>query len=1123
MNAKRCLSLALGFLLVGAVPTVVSAQVSQDREEATVESFELEPEEERDSIVDEARQGPQTSATVLDAEIPIDEIERTEAALGRLRRLVDDTPISDVTRAEYMFRLAELYYNRARFYEQRAYRRRDTAFEQRDINPQRARAYEENAAADLDQSDLFASEAINLYADIFQQYADSYDGIDAVLYYLGANMLQLGENEGARQVFEQLALDHPQSPFMPQAFLMLGELMFVDGDMEMAQMYYSAVIDAVGDDPTVSAYPYALYKLAWCQYNLAEGLDDYELAVQMLFDSVVATEGASADASRVRMRRDALRDMTLFYSEVYPADLALDFFNEIAPEESFDLVFRLARIYGDRGLYDDSNTLYRTLITLNSDSFDVVDYQREIVRNTRPMANDVEIVREMRRLVEVFELAQSFEDAEADRVRRVGGQIEELMRQLATTYHAEGQTTRNEQYYALAFTLYEDYIAAFGDGRHAYTMWFYFAELLYRNEHWLRAADAYEHALGLSSAEHNQFDQEATYAACLSYTKLVDLAESVQGSGASAAEEDELPPVPVARPIPEEYTRMMSACDRFLATGPTPNVATEIEGAVAYVYYEYDHLDEAVRRFGDIALNRVQYDSQRGVAAAELLLDSLALQRKFSEMNDWIDSFKATEGLNTGSFAERLRVLSEQVGFRQCLEMNNRGEYEDAGHCFIEFVEEHFESELMCRGLYNAGFAFDQADKLDYSISAMNYLEEFCPETDFAAETIYQLGRSFHRMNMFDDAAEKYEAYYAAAPEGDNVVNALNNAAQFRQGLRQYGEAVTVLEAFIDVADDDGAVAEARFQIAEIERSRGRTGDAIDAYARVADRHADDSPSRALQSHAIIAELYLEGGDRNGESRAADRYDEVLDLFWEMGPEARAELTPDGREAAARAQFVLGDAIFGEFEAVPLEGSEAEVQEAIVEKLMLGNQARLFFVGTNPGDTERGDWAELSRRWNEHSVLEIGRPGWSIAAFTRVGQLYHVFYEQIIDSPIPEGMSALQEEAYRTSIETQAADLKAQAATFYSEAIEIARQTGWFNDYSELAAELLTELDPTFKAGSEIRIAPGSETEVAASESGFVLPEGFEWPEDESAAPPPSDGTPPAAAPPTPPPAEGDQ
>ena len=44
---------------------------------------------------------------------------------------------------------------------------------------------------------------------------------------------------------------------------------------------------------------------------------------------------------------------------------------------------------------------------------------------------------------------------------------------------------------------------------------------------------------------------------------------------------------------------------------------------------------------------------------------------------------------------------------------------------------------------------------------------------------------------------------------------------------------------------------------------------------------------------------------------------------------------------------------------------------------------------------------------------------------------------------------------------------------FYARAIIVARETGWFNEYSELAARRLQALDPSFASGSEIRIAPG--------------------------------------------------
>ena len=126
---------ALGLLALAAPAW---SQLGGERSEATVETFVAEPEPERVNIAAEARSGPQTSALVLEAEV--DDIERTETAVHRLRTLVDQTPARDVARAEYMFRLAELYYSRARFYEQRAYRRRDDAYDLRDLNPQRALA-----------------------------------------------------------------------------------------------------------------------------------------------------------------------------------------------------------------------------------------------------------------------------------------------------------------------------------------------------------------------------------------------------------------------------------------------------------------------------------------------------------------------------------------------------------------------------------------------------------------------------------------------------------------------------------------------------------------------------------------------------------------------------------------------------------------------------------------------------------------------------------------------------------------------------------------------------------------------------------------------------------------------
>lgn len=1031
------------------------AQVDTDREEVTVESFGASEEQARESVLDEAQSGPQTTANVFDAEIPIEEIERTETALSRLRRLVDDTPVSDTARAEYMFRLAELYYNRARFYEQRAFRRRDEAFELREINPPRARAYEENSAADLAQSDVFAEDAIRLYADIYTLYQDSYPDIDAVLYFLGANMLQLQQNEAARQMFETLAREYPQSTFLAQALLMLGDLLFVEGEMQDAEIYYAAVREF----PESPSYSYATYKLAWCVYNLAGQDADYEDALGLMYE-VVELEDANLATGRTRLRRDALRDMTLFYSMIYPAELAFEFFEAIAPSDSLDLVARLARIYGDRAQYEASDTLYRALIERSPNQPEIIGYQREIVRNARPGGDDIALVREVRRLIAVFELAQGFEAMTPEITVRWQGETEELVRQLATTYHSEAQTTLNEELYALAYELYQDYARAFSDSPYGYTMSFFFAELLYRNEEWGAAAAAYDRTLALSDGA-GPYDEEATYAACLSYVKMADLSmtEQVQ-TGQASTEEDALPPVPEPREIPSEYFDMMTACDRYLAVESDDEIAAEIEYVVAFTYYEYDHLDEAVDRFGSLALSRGRIDTERAQVSAELLLDSLALQRRFTDMKTWIDRFKTSESLNTGAFAVRLQELSEQVDFKQCQDSFTNESFEACGHCYIAFVETHFESGIADRGLYNAGVCFGQAGKIDFAISAYRYLTEYFPSSELVPETTYELGRMYHRMAMYERAAEQYEEYYATTPRGENVRNALANASQFRHGLGQYSEAIATYGDFIRVSDDDEpeelrGIAEAVYQQALVEVERDRVEEAVRLFQRVISRYDEVLPSRAVESHVQIADLYLRRGGRSVVDAAYAAYADAVSLVSGLSDETRSALSPAAMDAVAKAQFMIGDRVFEAFESVRLEGNEARVQAGIQEKIDLGREATTSF----------------------EQVFAYQRPGWAICAFTRLGRLYHVFYEQIIDAPIPAGLSALEEEAYRTSIEEQAEAQKLEAMDRYARAITIARDANWFNDCSDEAAGFYTELDPTFKAGTEVRVAPGYDRE----------------------------------------------
>lgn len=1061
-----------GSLLLLTLAAPAAAQVTSNKSEAQIQNYNLAPETARESVFEQAKKGPADTKRMMAEKIAIEEIERTETALSRLRNLVTTTPTADPARADYLFRLAELYYDRARYYEQRSFDRRDQAFEQASKDPARAAAYRNAATDDMSHSTEFAQKAISLYSELYANYRDTYANIDAVLFYLGANLLQTDDADSAREVFEALSQNFPKSQYLAQAYFMIGELDFGMGDAEHAMESYQRAAQF----PERNIYPFALYKVAWCAYNLAETAKTRKEAVNLLYEAILAAKDrvATQGDSMRRLRDDSLRDMTLFWASAYKHNDALKFFTKVAAEtevsevERTKLIARLARIYGERADYDDSTALFRQLIELSPNDFAIVGYQREIVRNTRPGGSRAEIVRSLNDLTETLSRAMTFPATDPGDLQRSREEVELLLRQFSTTYHHDAQTTNNEQLYQLAGSLYEKYLSLFGEESGSYDIWFYAGELQYRLKNWTEAAVAYEKALTLSGGATGEakgrYDQEATYASCLAQTNLVDMKGSVQATASNSnSPTGELPPIPEPREISTGFASMLSACERYLKTGPEVSAETaEIEYAVAYTLYDYDHLDAAIPKFGRLALDLYTAEPGRAQVSAELLLDSLALQRRFPEMKEWIGRL-ATAPVGQGKLAPKLRELGEQVNFKECRDLQQAKKFEDSGLCFVDFAQNHFESKLLDKALFNAAVSYEKIYKLDFSISLYEQIIEFRPDSELVPDTTFGLAQTYHRIAMYDKAADLYEQYARTNPKGTQVVNASANAYQFRQGLGQYDKAIANLKSFIKVSDRDKAkeregIAEANYQIAMIQIEQGKKAEASASLERFVREDGAVSPSRAIEARVKVAELAP-------PAKAVALFAEALVAVERLEPAVRESLTPAALDAASKAQFTLAEQIFKRYEAIEMKGSEVQVKAALRQKAEVGTQARQEF----------------------DKVRVFKRPGWMIASSTRTGQMYMDFYKRVIDTPIPEGLPPLVEEEYRSVLEGQASELKQQAKQWFAGAIEVARRTGWFNDYSEQAAKLLQELDPTFKSLAELRVSPGYDS-VGFYAPGYVDP-----------------------------------
>jgi tetratricopeptide (TPR) repeat protein len=857
----------------------------------------------------------------------------------------------------------------------------------------------------------------------------------------------LGRTEDALDFFEELANDFPNSQYLPQALLAFGEYYFHLGDMTQAQLFYSAVAEF----PDSPIYPYSLYQEAWCFYNTRQ----YPESVQRLLDAINASSGESTGV--IRMRDRALRDLSLFYVEIGTSGEAFDFFESVLPSgEAFDSVALVARIFSEDGKYDEANRLFRELMSRNRESFDVVSYQSEILRNTLTTEDSEAISVEVHRLIEIFNIAVNFDDASEQALTQTGDTIEYQVRQLATTYHREAQILQNEDLYQLAFDLYNDYmdsIVGIADLETRYTMNYYFGELQFRQGSYLDAANTWEACLTIDP--NGTFNEEAIYKAVLAYTKMLGTDEMpIPNIEMDELAEGDDAPIPEPQELPDVMIDLLMAADRYLELNPPDEFAVEVEFVAARVLYDYSHLRDSTERFGYISTQYANVDPERARVSAELLLDSLAALHDYEEMGQWIEILQSTS-LSTGAFGVRLNELGQQISFGRCRNMQVADENENAGLCFFEFFRSYPDSDLVDSALYNSALAFEAANMVPRAIRVREFLVQYRGASDLAPETRLNLGRSFTQIALYRSASEQYEGYAQDFPDSDQAMEALKAAAWFRHGLEEYDQAISDYEMLIELyPSEDEEVAEAIFQIGVIYEELDQTADMESQLRRYLERYAErGTPGRAIEAATRLGVSFW---DRR-RTRAEEYFLEALQRYNDLEDETRASLTQASLDAAAEARFMLGEVVFEAFSTISLTGDESDVQGRMIEKQELGIQASIIY----------------------EQVRAFSRPGWSIAAFTRLGQLYNDFYDAIVNAPVPEDMPWEVQEQYIALLEEQAMGVRQQAIDNYQIALEIAQSQGWFNEYSALSERNLGLLDPSFRSGSEFRSSPGYETSSA--------------------------------------------
>lgn len=1048
--------------------------------------------------------------------------------LTTLRRLADNVRADDPRRAAILQRLATTLDEAERQAEVRV-RGLDAAIHRaraaRDSTRFRElRRRQRSLAA---RRDGYRQEAVQVWARLVRDHPSAPNPDEAV-FALARGLERLGEPGRARQAYHHLLGQHPDSAYVPHAWLAFAEQAFATGDIAEAQGFYERVTSVPPERNTV--YGYALYKRAWCHYNLEDWRGALARFVEVIEHAAADPRAVGADA----LARQARRELVLPYAHVGRPARALAFFRRYAADEegAMAMLDRLARVYEDTGQWQKTIATYHRLMAAAPESTSLCDWQHRTTRAVIASRPKPEQVRELRRLVDLYEGLGADDEARSQCAEDAASTAVEL----AVAWHREAvgsdaqPGTRNETTMDLADAVYRLALDSFPgldelalarfdarDRPTRLTLAFYRAELLWTRERYVDCGPAYD---AIAERAEAPLAEEASYAAVLCYQRVWETTyRSAPPESATPEADSDDAPGPARAPT-ELEGRMLVAFERFACQASDEADEATVRYRLGRIYHDMRRYEEAAHLFRAIALEHPEHEV--GEFAANLYLDSLAAIAA-REPERRADCFAAVRsdlrpihtsycgGDHPGQVCSVVATLACQLRRHGAEQHARRGDDRRAGDAYMAIVRDHPSCGDVPEMLWNAALHYEAVRLLGRAIAAREQLVRDHPEHGLVPRATYLAGAGYHALAMYERAAERYERFVrldtepcaedADETECPDPIAALTNAVFFRLGLSQLDEARADAQLFARRFSRGHAQQSARVGFAigvALEETDPRAAARhVRTWLRGPARHA--SPEQRLAAGVLLGRVSSVLGDTRGATAA---YERVVQR-WQAGAlEAvaedasldevdRARALFEGRDAVAEAPYHLADAPYRELMAMRAPRFRGSRSMAAVTRWSRG--PLLEWLGER-----RAALGRTEEAYNRIAELDI--PRWSIAAAARVGQAYAGFVDVLRNTPVPREIEQDEEliVIYLETFERLAQMFEGPAADKYTFCLRTATALRWFGDDSQLCERELHRLSPrSYPMAAELRRrqgherggvgAPGAVTLTAAPEAEETL------------------------------------
>ncbi len=1009
------------------------------------------------------------------------EKKRTEKAksdarqrkIARLIELVNDPNYPN--KADAYFRLAETHWQEAKYDYFVAREEFDKAFE----------CFEEKrCTAEPTEPTEDYSTAIDYYRKVL--LADpNYKRLDQVTYYLGRAAIEAGkavndrklQREGEKHL-QDVIQKFPKSRYVPQSHLTLAEYYFDKDSLYYAKTNYEKIIQ---NFPNHSMFNYALYKLGWVYFNLAE----FEKTIDT-FKRVIATIKGHGSDGLIEFRAQALKDLIQAYAELDDGwRMARDYFmQEVGEEDTYTKLDQMAGLLVTKDRDDEAISLYRHLVDHDKTHPKAVEYQDAVLEVLRKIGDMGEIESQINVIADFFDPKGQWFIANKDNKESVQGAhdlVSSNLSYIANFHHREAQKLDQKRRksggeYAAAAKYYKKFLDRYPDHPESYKLNFFYAEILFDElGDYMAAAEQYEKvlqkdrkgefvedaALGVVYAMENELDKIGVRKKVKGeVVKEVKLDQDVKrGEEEDKIERTELHAL---------ERRMIAAADQYVEVlndalkDPAfrkkyPKRGKMIPNMMyiaAEMFYAHGQFKEAVSRL------QVIFDlfpkHKMAHYAVNLIIDAYKRLKRWEQIEYWARELIRKKNFSVKKKPE-LELIIAIAKTEHATDLTRQRKFDEAVKVQHEIVNEFGRKnrEIASKALFNIGAIHEIARRFPEAVEAYEDVIKRYKDMEVAVSAQAAIGILYENQTQFRKAAEAFvgmqqfkKSFKKNKVAAERAANAYRDAGVLYEALEEYDRAHEVFDKYTKLYPRRDDVPRVAYQAAFMLEQKG-TPDAFAAAAKYYAKLARSKWARKDKEYKLRAEasagLALKKADKAKNRRKVEKHLKSVLKQWDKLVKAA---TKEGLEApqvdqstkyfAANAQLALAEYKYDDYAELKIDAI---------------NKAGRFDMKMLARTLENKAKSLLEAKQAFEAVLPFKSKGLAAAAAFRMGQILYEFAQNLFEAPVPPELTREEDiDEYRFALQDVASPFEEQALAAFTAALRQAVKDNVYNKWSRLSA-----------------------------------------------------------------------